>query len=790
MSCASCVGRVESALLALPGVRDVRVNLASASVNAEFDAPMTGQQVAATLRDAGYPPVTEQQRFMVEGLSCASCVSRLEKVLGQVVGVEAVVVNLADATASVTLIGDANLADLYEVAKSAGYPLRPVDEEGASVQDREAQALWRATWLSGILVLPVFLIEMGGHIFPAIHMFVAETIGMQTARILGFLLVGATLLGPGRVFFAKGFPALIKGHPDMNALVAIGTGAAFIYSSVATFFPALLPEGSVNVYFEAAGVIIVLILLGRSLEARAKGQTGAAIRALAGLAPKTAMVLDGTETREVALAELRPGDLIRLRPGERVATDGEVTEGTSFVDEAMLSGEPLPVQKQPGAQVIGGTVNGTGSLTYRATAVGADTVLAQIIGMVRDAQSAKLPIQSLVDKITAWFVPAILVIAVLTFVIWMAVGPSLALAVVAAVSVLIIACPCAMGLATPTSIIVGTGRAAEMGVLFRQGDALQRMSDLKTVVFDKTGTLTIGRPEVAAALPVEGMDEARLLEIAAAVEVFSEHPIAAAIVRAVKDVPKASGFQTTTGLGVRANLDGKDVLVGNAAYLRADGIDVAPLFVRAEKHAGMGETVVFVGHADALVGAIAVADPIREDAASAISALKGIGVAVAMVTGDAELTAKSVAARLGVDHVVAEASPEDKVTAIDGLKSQGPLAFVGDGINDAPALAVADVGVAIGTGTDVAIETADVVLMSPDTQGVVNALKTSKATMRNIRQNLGWAFGYNVLLIPVAAGLLYPAFGLLLSPMLAAGAMALSSVAVVSNALRLKRVGR
>ena len=790
MSCASCVRRVEAAVSALPGIRDVRVNLASSSVDAKFDAPTTPGDIANALQQAGYAPAKETHRFNVEGLSCASCVARLERALSTVPGVEAATVNLADASAHVTMRADADVGALYNAAKSAGYPLRPVTEEGGSIQNEETRALWRATWFAGLLVLPVFLLEMGGHVIPAIHMFVAQTIGTQAARVLGFVLIAATLLGPGRVFFAKGIPALFKGHPDMNALVAIGTGAAFAYSTVATFLPDLLPEGSVNVYFEAAGVIIVLILLGRSLEARAKGQTGAAIRALAGLAPKSAMVLDGDKVLEVPIAELRPGDLIRLRPGERVATDGVVTEGSSYVDEAMLSGEPLPVEKQVGAQVTGGTVNGTGSLVYRATAVGADTVLAQIITMVRDAQSAKLPIQSMVDRITAWFVPAILVIAALTFAVWMMVGPSLALAVVASVSVLIIACPCAMGLATPTSIIVGTGRAAEMGVLFRQGDALQRMSDLKTVVFDKTGTLTLGRPEVTATLPAEGFTEAHLLGIAAAVEQFSEHPIADAIVRAVDNVPAATEFHTTTGRGVRAKFEGADALVGNASYLRAEGIDVDPLLQEVGERAAEGETVVYVSYGGALAGAIAVADPIREDAADAISALKAKGVSVAMVTGDAEATAKSVADRLGVDQVVAEASPEDKVTAINELKSRGPLAFVGDGINDAPALAAADVGIAIGTGTDVAIETADVVLMSPDTHGVVNAVTTSKATMRNIRQNLGWAFGYNMLLIPIAAGLLYPAFGLLLSPMLAAGAMALSSVAVVSNALRLKRVGR
>ena len=788
MSCASCVRRVESAVTAVPGVKDVRVNLASASVDAVYEDPSTGKEIALALKNAGYPPLDETQRFAVSGLSCASCVGRLETALSDVAGVKDVSVNLADATATLSLGRETALADVYDAAKAAGYPLGPVAQDTASIQDQDAKQLWRATLIAAVLVLPVFVIEMGAHLSHAIHMFVMGTLGMQGARVLGFVLIGATLLGPGRPFFIKGIPALFKGHPDMNALVAIGTGAAFGYSSVATFLPGVLPEGSVNVYFEAAGVIVVLILLGRFLEARAKGKTGAAILALAKLTPKTAMVVvDGVLT-ETPIAELRPGDLIRLRPGERVATDGAVIDGRGFVDEAMLSGEPLPVEKQPGMSVTGGTVNGAGTLTYRASAVGADTVLAQIIGMVRDAQSVKLPIQSLVDRITAWFVPAILAIAACTFVIWMLLGPSLALAVVASVSVLIIACPCAMGLATPTSIIVGTGRAAELGVLFRQGDALQRLAGLKTVVFDKTGTLTQGQPEVSALMPFGDLNDARLLELAAAVEAYSEHPIGDAIVRATRKVPDARDFNTTTGQGVRGVVDDVDVLVGNAAYLEAAGIDAGPLKGAADARAKQGETVVFVGCNGALGGAIVVADPIRLDASEAILALKAKGIRVAMVTGDGNLTANAVATRLGIEHVVAEASPKDKVSAIDALKADGPLAFVGDGINDAPALATADVGIAIGTGTDVAVEAADVVLMSPDTQGVTKAVTVSAATMRNIRQNLGWAFGYNVLLIPVAAGILYPTFGILLSPMLAAAAMAFSSVAVVSNALRLKRI--
>jgi Cu+-exporting ATPase len=549
------------------------------------------------------------------------------------------------------------------------------------------------------------------------------------------------------------------------------------------------------VYFEAAAVIVVLILIGRWLEARAKGRTGAAIQALLGLQVRTARVFRDGETVEVDVDSLDVGDTILVRPGERIPVDGDVIDGTSNVDESMITGEPVPVSKTAGATVTGGTVNGTGSLTFRASRVGADTTLAQIIRMVEDAQGAKLPIQGLVDRVTLRFVPAVMALAALTVVVWLVVGPDPALtfALVAGVSVLIIACPCAMGLATPTSIMVGTGRAAEMGVLFRKGDALQELSNVDVVALDKTGTVTEGKPTLTDVVVAEGFDRERVLAQIAAVEDQSEHPIAEAIVRGARSegisVPSASGFRSVTGYGVAAMVDGQEVMVGADRYMLREEVDISALIETERDLAGHGRSALYAAVDGRLAAVIAVADPVKAASRAAITALHDRGFQVAMITGDKQETAEAIARETGIDHVIAGVLPDGKVAALDDLRAGGrKIAFVGDGINDAPALAHADVGIAIGTGTDVAIESADVVLMSGDLRGVVNAVEVSKRTMSNIRQNLVWAFGYNVALIPVAAGVLYPAFGLLLSPVFAAGAMALSSVSVLTNALRLRRI--
>lgn len=723
------------------------------------------------------------ERFRVSGLHCASCVRRLETSLAEVPGVVSARVNLADASATLSLSGPEALDGALVAANQTGYPMERQTED--SPHEDEADALWRSACLAAILVLPVFIVEMGGHVFPGLHHLIARTIGTTTSWIIQFGLVGLALVGPGRQFFRIGVPALLRGQPEMNSLVALGTGAAFLYSTLATFLPGLLPQGTRNVYFEAAGVIVVLILVGRWLEARAKGRANDAITSLIALQPKTAcVVVDGVDHQR-PVQSLVPGDILRLRPGERVPTDGIVREGRSTLDESMMTGESIPVTKGPGDAVVGGTVNGTGALLFEASHVGSDTVLAQIIRMVQTAQSARLPVEALVDRVTAVFVPAVLAIALVTVGVWLFLAPEFAL--VAGVSVLIVACPCAMGLAVPVSIMTGSGRAAELGVLFRQGDALQRLAEVETVAFDKTGTLTQGAPELTHVALAEGFDRARVLALAAAVEANSEHPIGRAITAAAGTRPEATDFETVTGHGAMARVEGQLVRVGSTRMMNLAGLDTGALAEDAEARAGLGETVVFLSVDDKVAAALAVADPVKDSAGETLRSLHASGLKTVMITGDRIATARAIADRLGIDDVTAEALPEAKVDTIRALADASRTAFVGDGINDAPALASAHVGIAIGSGTDVAIEAADVVLMSGDLRGVTRALALSRETMRNIRQNLGWAFGYNILLIPVAAGVFYPATGLLLSPMLAAAAMALSSIAVVTNALRLKR---
>ncbi|WP_412505719.1 heavy metal translocating P-type ATPase [Roseovarius sp. SYSU LYC5161] len=800
MSCGGCVGRVEKALSGIEGVGNVSVNLAGESASFDMAAETGLRDVAAALDEAGYPLRTRTATLSIASMSCASCVGRVDRALAALPGVLDVTVNLASETARVTYAeGAATPAELTAAARDAGYPaeLAEADDTPSTAErkDAEARETARKTIIAAALALPVFVIEMGGHVVPGMQAAITDTIGQQGSWMLQFVLTTLVLAGPGRAFYGKGVPALLRGAPDMNSLVAVGTGAAYLYSVVATFLPGLMPAAVRAVYFEAAAVIVVLILLGRFLEARAKGRAGAAIQRLLGLQAPTARVIRGGTPRDVPIEEITEGDILRVRPGERIAVDGTVTTGESHVDESMITGEPVPVAKTAGETVTGGTVNGAGGLEFRATRVGADTTLSRIIRMVEEAQGAKLPIQSLVDRVTLWFVPAVMAVAALTIAVWLTIGPDPALtyALVAGVSVLIIACPCAMGLATPTSIMVGTGRAAGMGVLFRKGDALQQLDSVDVVALDKTGTVTEGRPELTELVPADGMSRARVLALVAAVEEHSEHPVADAIVRAARaeGVDRASvrDFESITGYGVRARVDGHDVLVGADRLMARDGIDTTALAEAETGLAQRGRTVLHAAIDGRAAAVIAVADPVKPASAAAIRALHENGLRVAMITGDTRETAAAIARETGIDHVIAGVLPDGKVAALDDLrKDGGRVAFVGDGINDAPALAHADVGVAIGTGTDVAIESADVVLMSGDLRGVVNAVDVSRHTMRNIRQNLFWAFGYNTALIPVAAGVLYPAFGLLLSPVLAAGAMALSSVFVLTNALRLRRL--
>jgi P-type Cu+ transporter len=799
MTCASCVGRVDRGLSTLDGVTDVSVNLASETVCLEVSGFARLPVVARSLDDLGYPARKASVLLNIESMTCASCVGRVNKALVAAPGVLDVNVNLAAETARVTYLeGATNVPALIRAATDAGYPATLAEatatQNRSERKEEEARVLARRVIFAAALALPVFLMEMGGHVIPAIQVTIDATIGRQISWLIQFVLTTVVLIGPGRQFYLKGFPALFKGAPDMNSLVAVGTGAAYTYSLVATFLPGLMPDEVRAVYYEAAAVIVVLILIGRWLEARAKGRTGAAIQKLLGLQARTARVLRDGETLEIDIDALRTGDLIVVRPGERIAADGEVTEGTSRVDESMISGEPVPVSKATGDAVTGGTVNGHGSLTFRAKRVGSETTLSQIIRMVEEAQGAKLPIQGMVDRITLWFVPAVMALSALTIGVWLIFGPSpsLTYALVAGVSVLIIACPCAMGLATPTSIMVGTGRAAEMGVLFRKGDALQALTGVSVVALDKTGTVTEGRPELTDLVVTDGFLRADVLAHIAAVEARSEHPVAEAIVRGAQAEGasrlNAQDFASITGFGVRASVDQVEVLVGADRLMAREGIDISALTRIESEIAHKGRTALYAAIGGKIAAVIGVADPVKSASREAIAALHALGLKVAMITGDKLETAEAIGRETGIDHVIAGVLPDGKVAALNNLRTFGKVAFVGDGINDAPALAHADVGIAIGTGTDVAIESADVVLMSGDLRGVVNAFEVSQRTLRNIKQNLGWAFGYNLALIPVAAGVLYPAFGVLLSPVLAAGAMALSSVFVLTNALRLRRV--
>ncbi|EGN76234.1 copper/silver-translocating P-type ATPase [Idiomarina sp. A28L] len=810
LSCAGCVSRATKAIQESEGIIAASVNLANEKADIEYNDSEALANAVSNLQKAGYPARIERIELDLIGMHCASCVGKVEKALQNVAGVYKAQVNLASETAVVEFIsGSVEPKQLQSTVKAAGYQAEIKSDDhdathatNATAKDHKAielRSLQQSFWFAALLTLPVFILEMGSHFIPSIHHWVEQNLGQSLNWQLQFVLTTLVLAIPGRRFYKVGFPALVKGSPDMNSLVALGTSAAWLFSVVATFSPGILPAGTTNVYYEAAAVIVTLILLGRLLEARAKGHTGDAIKRLIGLQAKTARVKRNNEWQELAIADIELGDLIQAKPGERIAVDGEVTSGDSYVDESMLTGEPIPVAKNIGDMVSAGTVNSNGSLTFKATKIGADTLLAQIIKMVEQAQGARLPVQALVDKVTAIFVPIVMAIAVLTVIVWLFFGPSPALtfALVNGVAVLIIACPCAMGLATPVSIMVGTGRAAERGVLFRQGQALQTLRDSKVIALDKTGTLTEGKPKLTDFEVVEGFTEIEVLALVAAVEQQSEHPIANAIVVAALDkgieIAECIDFQSVSGMGAVAKVTANtkhntQVHIGADRYMQKLDISVAIFSDTAKRLANEGKTPLYAAVDGKLAAIIAVADTIRESTPEAIKAFHSLGLQVAMITGDNQATANAIAAKLGIDKVIAEVLPDGKVTAVQQLRDEfGPVAFVGDGINDAPALAEANTGIAVGSGTDIAIESADVVLMRGDLRAVVAAIEISQKTLRNIKQNLFWAFAYNASLLPVAAGILYPVFGILLSPILAAGAMALSSIFVLTNALRLKR---
>ena len=663
----------------------------------------------------------------------------------------------------------------------------------------ELTDMTRRFWVSTALTVPLVIFAMLRHV-PAAHDLLGHTL-LRWAPWIELALATPVVLWGGWPFFERAWASVVNRHLNMFTLIGLGVSVAFLYSLVATIAPNAFPPafrdamGHVGVYYEAAAAIVALVLLGQVMELRARSRTGAAIRALLGLAPKTArrVTPDGRE-QDVALDDVQPGDILRIRPGEKIPVDGVVTEGTSNVDESMVTGEPLPVEKAADQRVIGATVNGTGSLLMRAERVGADTLLSQIVNMVAQAQRSRAPIQKLADQVSAWFVPTVIVIALITFAVWAMVGPEprLVYAIVNAVAVLIIACPCALGLATPMSVMVAAGKGATAGVLFRNAEAIEVLRTVDTLVVDKTGTLTLGKPELSAVVPVNGFEENELLRLAASVERASEHPLAAAIVAGAESrgiaIPKAQHFESITGKGVYGAAEGRRVALGNRSLLQELNVDAGDLIARAETLRGEGQTVMFVVIDGRAAGLVGVADPVKETTPEAVRELHAAGMRIVMLTGDSETTAQAVAKRLGIDEVIAEVLPDQKADAIKRLQQQGRVvAMAGDGINDAPALAQAEVGIAMGTGTDVAMEAADVTLVKGDLRGIVRARRLSNATMANIRQNLFFAFIYNAVGVPIAAGVLFPVFGVLLSPMIAAAAMSFSSVSVIANALRLRR---
>ena len=801
MTCAGCVGRVERALNALPGVERSAVNLTTERASIEFDTESLGAaDLIAAVNDTGFKAETEEIDFGVSGMTCASCVGRVERAIGALPGVVEAGVNLTTERARATYLPEAvSTADIRGAVEGAGYK---TDDIGGGQEDREkAQRdadiaeLRRDVTFAAAFTVPLFAIAMV-RMVPGIEEVMLTVLSHQ-----GWMWVELTLATPvqfwaGRRFYRTGFAELRHFSPGMNSLVMIGSSAAYFYSLLALLAPWVFPEGTANSYFEAAGVIITLILIGRLLEALAKGRTSAAIKQLMKLRAKTATVLRGAKEIEIPIEDVVLGDIIQVRPGEQIPVDGTVTEGSSFVDASMITGEPIPVEIMAGVEVVGATINKTGAFRMAATRVGKDTVLSQIIKMVEDAQGSKPEIQKLADKIASVFVPIVLVLAALTFATWLIFGPSPALsfAFVTAVSVLLIACPCAMGLATPTAIMVGTGKGAELGVLFRRGSALETLAKIDTVIMDKTGTLTLGRPQMTDFVVLDraavGADD--LLSLVAAAEAKSEHPIAEAIVQAAEakglTLPEVEEFQAEPGYGIEAVVNGRKVQVGADRYMRRLGLSLAQAEGMADQFAADAKTPLYAAIDGKLAAVVAVADPLKEGSPAAVSALHALGLEVGMLTGDNRRTADAVAAQTGIERVLAEVLPDQKAAEIKRLQGEGKkVAFVGDGINDAPALAQADIGIAIGTGTDIAMEAGDVILMSGDLGGIVNATGLAKRTLKTIKYNFFWAYAYNVALIPLAAGAFYPLLGVLLNPMLAAGAMSVSSLFVVTNSLRLRR---
>ena len=810
LSCASCAHAVEVALQAVAGVQSAHVNLATEKVVVEADAEVCPLVMQAAVQAAGYnlvlPLVT--QNFAVSGLSCASCAANLEAAVGRLAGLGSAVVNFATQVLTVTYpLGAIDVEQISQAVEAAGYHAQLLTDQASASQaqiqqeaDQAAQAkashqaaLWRRFWLSAIFALPLLCLAMAEMVGLTLPTWLSHRGGGQLFVSLQLALT-LPILWLGRSFFLNGFKHLVKGHPNMDSLVALGTSAAVAYSLYSSIQVWLgNHHAAMSLYYESAGVILTLVTLGKYFEARSKGQTSAAIQALIKLAPQEAQVLREGQEVTLPLDQVQVGDLVRVRPGQKIPVDGRVVEGQSWVDESMLTGESLPVAKKVGDQVVGASLNQQGSLIVETNKVGQDTTLAQIIHLVQAAQGSKAPIAQLADRVSAVFVPVVMTLALVAGLAWYLIGgQSWAFALTISIAVLVIACPCALGLATPTAIMVGTGKGAEQGILIKSGTALEMAHQVDAVVLDKTGTLTQGQPQVTDVLPLTGWTPDQLLALAAAAEVNSEHPLGQAIVAGARErelaLPEVTDFQSLTGYGIRV-LNGKNFyFLGNKRMMQETGLDLSQAEELAMTLAAGGKTPIYVGNREEIIGLIAVADPLKATSPEAVRRLKAMGLQVIMLTGDNAKTAQALAAEAGIDQVISDVLPADKAQVVADLQAKGlKVAMVGDGINDAPALAQADVGLAIGRGTDVAIESADMVLMGSDLTSVATAIKLSQATIRNIKENLFWAFAYNVLGIPVAMGVLHLFGGPLLNPMLAGAAMSFSSVSVILNALRLRR---
>ena len=810
LSCASCAHAVEVALQAVTGVKSAQVNLATEKVSLETEGSVSPLDLQAAVQAAGYDLVLPQvtQNFALTGMSCASCAANIESAVGSLPEVSSASVNLATEVLSVTYqLGAINEEIICQTVAEAGYQAQVLaDQAGASqaqIQqeaDQAAQAkashqaaLWRRFWLSAIFALPLLCLAMAEMVGLTLPTWLSHRGGGQLFVSLQLALT-LPILWLGRSFFLNGFKHLVKGHPNMDSLVALGTSAAVAYSLYSSIQVWLgNHHAAMSLYYESAGVILTLVTLGKYFEARSKGQTSAAIQALIKLAPQEAQVLREGQEVTLPLDQVQVGDLVRVRPGQKIPVDGRVVEGQSWVDESMLTGESLPVAKKVGDQVVGASLNQQGSLIVETNKVGQDTTLAQIIHLVQAAQGSKAPIAQLADRVSAVFVPVVMTLALVAGLAWYLIGSqSWAFALTITIAVLVIACPCALGLATPTAIMVGTGKGAEQGILIKSGTALEMAHQVNAVVLDKTGTLTQGQPQVTDVLPLTGWTPDHLLALAAAAEVGSEHPLGQAIVAGARErelaLPEVTDFQSLTGFGIQVRLDQVTFYLGNRRLMQEQGLDLDQADDQAAALAAGGKTPIYVANEHELLGLIAVADPLKETSPEAVRRLKAMGLQVIMLTGDNAKTAQALAAEAGIDQVISDVLPADKAQVVADLQAKGlKVAMVGDGINDAPALAQADVGLAIGRGTDVAIESADMVLMGSDLTSVATAIKLSQATIRNIKENLFWAFAYNVLGIPVAMGVLHLFGGPLLNPMLAGAAMSFSSVSVIVNALRLRR---